>query len=51
MLRIEKVFEAAGINEELESYNPLISRRPQLEGHLYGGVSRPCGAGTPPGKN
>ncbi len=24
MLRIEKVFEAAGINEELESYNPLI---------------------------
>ncbi|MCZ6831585.1 MAG: DUF3501 family protein [Gammaproteobacteria bacterium] len=24
MLRIEKVFEAAGINEELEVYNPLI---------------------------
>ena len=24
MLRIEKVFEAAGINEELDSYNPLI---------------------------
>jgi len=24
MLRIEKIFEAAGINEELESYNPLI---------------------------
>ncbi len=24
MLRIEKVFEATGINEELESYNPLI---------------------------
>ena len=24
MLRIEKVFEAAGIEEELESYNPLI---------------------------
>jgi Protein of unknown function (DUF3501) len=24
MLRIEKVFEARGINEELESYNPLI---------------------------
>jgi hypothetical protein len=24
MLRIEKVFEAEGINEELESYNPLI---------------------------
>lgn len=24
MLRIEKVFEAAGINEELASYNPLI---------------------------
>lgn len=24
MLRIEKVFEAQGINEELESYNPLI---------------------------
>lgn len=24
MLRIEKVFEASGINEELESYNPLI---------------------------
>ncbi len=24
MLRIEKVFEAAGINEELETYNPLI---------------------------
>ena len=24
MLRIEKVFEAAGINEELEAYNPLI---------------------------
>lgn len=24
MLRIERVFEAAGINEELEAYNPLI---------------------------
>jgi hypothetical protein len=24
MLRIEKVFEAAGINEELEAYNPMI---------------------------
>jgi len=24
MLRIEKIFEAAGIEEELESYNPLI---------------------------
>ncbi len=24
MLRIEKVFEAAGINDELEAYNPLI---------------------------
>jgi hypothetical protein len=24
MLRIEKVFEAAGINEELEAYNPLV---------------------------
>lgn len=24
MLRIEKVFEASGINEELEAYNPLI---------------------------
>lgn len=24
MLRIEKVFESAGINEELETYNPLI---------------------------
>jgi hypothetical protein len=24
MLRIEKVFEADGINEELEAYNPLI---------------------------
>jgi hypothetical protein len=24
MLRIEKVFEAAGIEEELEAYNPLI---------------------------
>jgi len=24
MLRIEKVFESAGINEELEAYNPLI---------------------------
>lgn len=24
MLRIEKVFEAAGINEELDAYNPLI---------------------------
>jgi hypothetical protein len=24
MLRIEKVFEAAGIKEELEAYNPLI---------------------------
>ena len=24
MLRIEKIFEAAGINEELEVYNPLI---------------------------
>jgi hypothetical protein len=24
MLRIEKVFEATGINEELEAYNPLI---------------------------
>ena len=24
MLRIEKVFEAAGIQEELDAYNPLI---------------------------
>ena len=24
MLRIEKIFESAGINEELEAYNPLI---------------------------
>ena len=24
MLRIEKVFEASGINDELEAYNPLI---------------------------
>jgi hypothetical protein len=24
MLRIEKVFEAAGINDELEAYNPLV---------------------------
>lgn len=24
MLRVEKIFEAAGINEELEAYNPLI---------------------------
>ena len=24
MLRIEKVFEAVGIHEELEAYNPLI---------------------------
>lgn len=24
MLRIEKVFEAAGINEELEAYNPMV---------------------------
>jgi len=24
MLRIEKIFEADGINEELEAYNPLI---------------------------
>lgn len=24
MLRVERIFEAAGINEELESYNPLI---------------------------
>ena len=24
MLRIEKIFEAAGIEEELEAYNPLI---------------------------
>ena len=24
MLRIERIFEAAGINEELETYNPLI---------------------------
>ena len=28
MLRIEKVFEAAGINEELESLQPAHSRRP-----------------------
>jgi Protein of unknown function (DUF3501) len=24
MLRIEKIFEAAGINDELEAYNPLV---------------------------
>ena len=24
MLRIEKIFEADGINEELDAYNPLI---------------------------
>ena len=31
MLRIEKIFEAAGINEELEAYNPLIPNGSNLK--------------------
>ena len=32
MLRIEKIFEAEGIDEELDAYNPLIPRWPEPEG-------------------
>jgi Protein of unknown function (DUF3501). len=33
MLRIERIFEAAGIQDELDAYNPLIPNWPQSQGH------------------
>ena len=33
MLRIERIFEAAGIQDELDAYNPLDPRRQQPEGN------------------
>ena len=36
MLRIERIFEAEGIQEELDAYNPLIPDGSQLEGDLHG---------------
>ena len=35
MLRIEKIFEASGINEELEAYNPLIPDGKNLKATLF----------------
>jgi hypothetical protein len=35
MLRIEKIFEASGINEELEAYNPLIPDGRNLKATLF----------------
>lgn len=35
MLRIERIFEAKGINEELEAYNPLIPDGKNLKATLF----------------
>lgn len=35
MLRIEKIFEARGINDELEAYNPLIPDGKNLKATLF----------------
>lgn len=35
MLRIERIFEAAGINEELDAYNPLIPDGTNLKATLF----------------
>lgn len=35
MLRIERIFEASGINEELEAYNPLIPDGKNLKATLF----------------
>lgn len=35
MLRIERIFETAGINEELEAYNPLIPDGKNLKATLF----------------
>ena len=44
MLRIERIFEAHGIAEELDSLQPADPGRLQLEGDLAGRVPRPGGA-------
>ena len=38
MLRIEKIFEADGINEELESYNPLIPDGKNWKAYFHVGI-------------
>ena len=40
MLRIEKIFEEAGIQDELDAYNPLVPDGAQLEGDDADRVSR-----------
>ena len=39
MLRIEKVFEVKGIQDELDAYNPTATGREQLEMHHVDTVS------------
>ena len=39
MLRVERIFEADAIQEELDAYNPLIPDGAQLEGDVPAGVS------------
>ena len=39
MLRVERIFEAAEIEEELEAYNPLIPNG-KLESHLHDRIWR-----------
>ncbi len=40
MLRIERIFEADGINEELNAYNPLDSRWFELESDIHDRIPR-----------
>ena len=48
MLRTERIFEPAGIAEELAAYNPADTGRPQSQGHVADRVSRPGGARSAP---
>ena len=40
MLRVERIFEADGIQDELEAYNPLIPGWQQLESDVSDRISR-----------
>ncbi len=40
MLRAERIFEEAGIEDELNAYNPDDSGRQQLEGDLHDRIRR-----------
>jgi hypothetical protein len=48
MLRIEKIFEADGIEEELEAYNPLIPDGTNLKAQRYRGPGVDTGGGIRP---